>query len=270
MLDAQRNDTPWEQGFVLSAASVEKLRLGGSTPSDTVAILISHDCDVIESAATEPDCELIIGRKIDSINGLFANGKNPRRLHLNFSAGKTPLSVELLATGKRTIAKDLLLAEEPLEDVRLTPDEHFTLQAWLAARYHRPIFPDEFDRRLKEKPAEVHKKLANVIKGGGTDIVAVLFDIDAGKNETHEGPDDPYSLSIFVVYDVSDDPGRAEATAKRAASLIKSIFRQYFFADKKWKNIELRECLPVSADAISVHQLRSLKPWNFDYLEIVQ
>ena len=121
---------------------------------------------------------------------------------------------------------------------------------------------------MKAKPAEVHRKIANAIKTTGTDLIAVLFDIDSGKDQEH-GPDDPYSLGILLVYNVSDDPGRAKASATRVASTIKSLFRQFYFADSKWKNIELRECLPVSADVISLHQLRSTSPWHFDYLEII-
>ncbi|WP_315787013.1 MULTISPECIES: hypothetical protein [unclassified Bradyrhizobium] len=269
MSDDSRNQTTWEQGRILSAASVVRLGLAPSGQDGVVAVLISHDCDVIESAANEPFCEILVGRKIEAPNGNFTNGKSPRRLHLVFSGGAEHLTVEFFAADKQTVRKEALLAETPDEAVRLTGDEHYTLQSWLAARYYRPIFADEFDRRLKEKPAEVHKKIANAIKNTGPDLIAVLFDIDAGKTEVHDGEDDPYSLLIILVYNVSDDPSRAQASANRAASVIKGLFRQYFFSDKKWKNIELRDCLPVSAEALSVQQLRSFKPWHFDYLEIV-
>ncbi|MDA9523383.1 hypothetical protein XI06_24645 [Bradyrhizobium sp. CCBAU 11434] len=264
-----RNDTAWEQGCVLSASSAAKLGLLVSDADGAIAILISHDCDVLESAAVEPMCEILIGRKIGSVDGHYTNGKSPRRLHLTFSAGAASMAGDFLATDKKTIKKELLLAETPQQDVRLTQDEHFTLQSWLSSRYHRSIFPDEFDRRLKERPAETHKKIANAIKGTGTDLLAVLFDIDTGKAVVHEGPDDPYALSILLVYNVSEDPVRAAATATKAASLIKSLFRQYYFRDRKWRNIELRECIAVSADAISLYQLRTTKPWHFDYLEVV-
>jgi hypothetical protein len=262
-----RNETSWEQGHILSATSVAKLGL--EVEDDKVVVLISHDCDVVENAALEPICEVIVGRKIDTVNGAYTNGKNPRRLHLNFSAGITHLAVEFIATDKQALKKELLLAEIPVREFKLTQDEHFALQSWLAARYHRAIFPDEFDRRLKEKPAETHRKIANAIKSTGTDLIAVLFDIDSGKDEIHDGPDDPYSLGILLVYNVSEDPGRAQATAKQAASTIKSLFRQNYFIGGQWRNIELRECLPVSADIISLHQLRSTKPWHFDYLQTV-
>lgn len=155
-----RIDTAWEQGCVLSASSAVKLGLLAPDAGDAIAILVSHDCDVLETAAVEPVCEVIIGRKIGTVDGHYTNGKSPRRLHLTFSAGATSVAGDFLATDKKTVKKELLLAETPQQDVRLTEDEHFTLQSWLSSRYHRSIFPDEFDRRLKERPAETHKKIA--------------------------------------------------------------------------------------------------------------
>jgi hypothetical protein len=51
--------------------------------------------------------------------------------------------------------------------------------------------------------------------------------------------------------------------------MAQSPVRQYYFSEGRCKNIELRECLAVSADAISLHQFRCCKPWHFDYLEIL-
>jgi len=264
---AGRNATTWEQGFVLDATNAAEHGLLHPTANgDTIVVLASHDCDLVVDPSIEPDCEIIVGRKIAALNGAYTNGKNPRCLHLRFSGGARELLVELLATAKKTIRKETMLAMSPVADVKLSSDEHFTLQSWLSSRYHRPAFSDEFDRRLKAKPAEIHKKIANAIKPTGTDVIAVLFDVD---DHEIKGPDDPYSLGIVLVYNVTEDPARAQRTATAAASQIRSLFRQYYFADGRWKDIELRGCSPVSADAVSLHQFRSLKPWHFDYLEIV-
>src|SRR5207244_948570 len=109
--------------------------------------------------------------RIETIDGNFTGAKNPRCLHLPFSAGETPITAEFLARNKRSIEKLAFLRQAPDPKIRLTSDEHFTLQSWLSARYHRPIFPDEFDRRLRIKPNEGHRRIANVIKGTGTDLV---------------------------------------------------------------------------------------------------
>jgi hypothetical protein len=119
-----------------------------------------------------PNCEVIVAQKIETIDGVYANGKNPRRLHLRFSGGTRQLQAELITTDKKTVKKRDILDKLPMPDVKLTQDEHFTLQSWLASRYYRPIFADEFDRRLKTKPFEIHKKIANTIKQTDTSCSA--------------------------------------------------------------------------------------------------
>jgi hypothetical protein len=264
-----RNETNWQQGFILKAATASELGLARPQhPEDTVVMLISHDCDLVESSEIEPSCEILIGRAIDQVDGTYTNGKNSRKLHLTFTAGELQISAEFLATDKRAFDKGALLQQEPAEKIRLSTTEHFTLQGWLASRYYRPIFPDAFDARLKAKPAEVHKRIAKIIAKTGSDLVAVLFDVDQGQN-VERGEGDPYSLGIYLIYSVSEDPGRAEKAAKDAANSIKTLLRQYYFKSGKWEGIELRECLPISEDVLTLFHFRNLKPWEFDYVEIV-
>ena len=191
------------------------------------------------------------------------------RWGLSFSGGSERIVVELSATDKYKVSKQDVLSQSPRPNIRLTQDEHFDLQLWLAGRYHRTIFPDDFDRRLKAKPVEMHRKIANLIKGTGTDLIAVLFEIDAGREMEHKGDDDPYVLEILVVHAVSEDFHRAHETANRVSSQIRGLFRQHFQKDGKPYSVELRECLPVSAEALSLERFRSLKPWNYSYAEIV-
>jgi hypothetical protein len=116
-----RNDTPWQQGFILSDATAAQLGLlppGGN--DDVLVVLISHDCDLLEGSATDPNCEVIVGRKIEAIDGNYANAKNPRRLHLRFSGGRTQISVELLAANKKFVKKADLICQPTIDDVRLT------------------------------------------------------------------------------------------------------------------------------------------------------
>jgi hypothetical protein len=83
-----RNDTPWQQGFVLSRDSATTLGLAHpDSQTETIVVLITHDCDLVEDSQIEPDCEVIVGRKIKEVDGRFTKAKNPRCLHLSFSDG---------------------------------------------------------------------------------------------------------------------------------------------------------------------------------------
>jgi hypothetical protein len=86
-MGGQPPDNPWRQGHVLPAASARELGLvHNEADDDPVALVISHDCDIVASNDKEPDCEVIPGRHIELPDGNFTNAKNPRRLHLTFSA----------------------------------------------------------------------------------------------------------------------------------------------------------------------------------------
>src|SRR6266700_6256699 len=105
-----RNDISWQQGFVLRAESAVSLGLIDSAAgNDRVVLLVSHDCDLVESSEIEPNCEIIVGRKIEKGDGTFAGAKNPRCLHLPFSAGEMRMTAEFLAKDKRQIEKSSIL-----------------------------------------------------------------------------------------------------------------------------------------------------------------
>jgi hypothetical protein len=264
-----QRDNPWRQGFILKNDSVKMLDLvHPKSGDDTVVLVISHDCDLAQLPDAEPYCEVIAGFPVDDVSGDFANAKNIRRLHLTFSGGQTRLSAEFNATEKRRIDKSVLAAHEPATNVRLTPSEFAILQAWLAARYRRSSFADEFDRRIKQGAAKFYDKFVKIIKASGTNLLAVLFDVDSGQEVNRDGPNDPYLLSIYLLFNVAEDPTEAEAAACSAAKVIRELVTRCFFIDGKWQNIELRECEPISEAAMTVHIARLLKPWNFDYLSL--
>jgi integrase/recombinase XerD len=56
-----------------------------------VAVVISHDCDLAQLPDAEPMVEVILGKRIDRLDGNYSYAKNTRRLHLSFTRGKAPL-----------------------------------------------------------------------------------------------------------------------------------------------------------------------------------
>lgn len=264
-----QHDNPWRQGHILSAESVKKLNLTHQKSSDdTVVLIISHDCDLAQLADIEPHCEIIAGIPIEHVNGDLANAKNVRRLHLTFSAGETKLAAEFIATDKALLTKAALAGHEPATKIRLTPDEHFTLQTWLAVRYRRAAFADEFDKRIKNKKTKFYEKFVKIIKATETNLIAVYFDVDAGAEVVRVGSDDTYTLAVYLVYNVAEDPAKAEPVAKSAAQALTDLFTKCFFVGGKWQDIELRLCREISEDAMTIFQSRLLRQWHFDYLSL--
>ncbi len=133
----------------------------------------------------------------------------------------------------------------------------------MSARYFRPSFPDEFDKRLTRDARRAYEKFIRIFKRHADNLVSVYFDVD---EEERQGPEDVYPLSIYLVYNVDKDGGKDSATT--AAVEIDKVFREEFLATGKWLNIELVQCDPVPESAFSVRAARYFKKWHLDHLSL--
>lgn len=267
-MDERHPETPWRQGYVLTAVSAQQLGLmhPDGEADDPIVLVVSHDCDLAASIQMEPDCEVILGRHIEAPDGAYTNAKSPRKLHLSFSGGEVRVIAEFIATDKRKINKASITQHTPSTNVRLTRDEFTVLQSWLAARYRRPSFPDDFEARFKKKRTD--KKLADIVSKSGNHLLAVLFDVDSGLEVARHAVDDSYSLSIYLVFKVTEDPSGAEIAAKETAKAITTIITNAFLQNGKWEGIELLECEAVAESVMSLYEGRMYKQWQFDYLSL--
>ncbi len=261
-------ETRWRQGQVLAVETARELDLVDSEARDAVAVVvISHDCDLAQSPGNEPDVEVIVGRVIDEANGNFTHAKNVRKLHLSFERNAGPVVVELLATAKAFISKEALLNHTPQTDLRLAPNALSILQRWLAARYRRAAFPDEFDRRLED--TGMKDQLTKILKPSGMHIPAIFFDVDQGEEVTRDGPDDPYTLDIYLLHVTTPDPAVAEAAANAARDQIEKAFKAKLYIDNTgWQHIELGNCTVISDESMTYAQSRILKEWRLEYISL--
>jgi len=255
----------WRQGDVLGSELIETLGLKHPEfPDDTVAIVVSHDCDLV-NVEKETEVELIIGRTIASL-GDASHAKVARRLHIEFSTQGGKIAVELAAPLKRSVSKTRLSGKSPNLDFRLDVRNRETLQRWLAARYRRTAFPDEFNKRLKKLRDRVKKVLGPV----GQHVRAVLIDLDDGATVEREGPDDLYELHVTLLYDSAhDEPGAYSATEK-AAKKIEDIFEENFFSidNGRWQYIRLAGCVATSDNAMSIADSEKLRRWDLDDMSL--
>ena len=233
-----------------------------------LVVVISHDCDLAQDPTNEPVVEVIIGRRVDSLDGNFTNGKNPRRLHLPGTDAGAAICIELMATERRSIPKRDLVNHLPSATVLIDPARRNTLQYWLAARYRRSAFPDAFDSHLVEMG--VARRIAKILEPLGNHIVAVFFDVDEGIEREHANATDPFTLSIDLLYSTDTEPAAAEAAAATAAGAITAAFRDRCFdkATSKWRGIELLACTPISDEALTYAMSLRLKRWNADYISL--
>lgn len=260
-------DTPWRQGFLLGKDAIDALELRHAAgPDQTIVVVATHDCDLAQDPQFEPVVEVVVGC-FTAQDGNCTHAKNARKLHIEF-AGDAPFWAEFEATAKVHIDKLKLNEYSPRSDVRLDSDDYAVLQMWLASRYRRSAFADEFERRLT-KETKLAEKIAKAIKPHGELIVGVFFDVDEGAEVTRNGPDDTYKLDITILHQAEPDFGAAENAARAAADAIEKVFKEKLFTpSKKWQQIELRFCEPMSESVLTYQVFKQLKRWRLEHISL--
>jgi hypothetical protein len=146
--------TPWRQGSILAREVTEIVETATSVASGSpsLAIVISHDCDIAADPSIEPNIEVIWCSLIKKENGSLTHAKNPRRLHLALreTISHSRVFIEIRSAHKSFIAKPILAGHKPSSAYALEPADREILQRWLAARYRRHAFPDEFEAAFKK------------------------------------------------------------------------------------------------------------------------
>lgn len=262
-------ETPWRQGHLLTTDAIKSLGLlHPDHPDETLVIVATHDCDLTQSPQKEPVVEVIIGRLIGEMDGNYTRAKASRTLHIPFE-GEERLLAEFVITTKQTVRKEDLVGFAPLATHRLSPVNKTVFERWLASRYRRSAFPDEFERRLVHETG-LANRLAKAVKPHGELISAVLFDVDEGKELAKNGPDEVYVLDVVLLHAVDPDHFAAESAANAAKEAIRAAFKAKAFDQDsgKWRYIELRHVDVVSEEAFSYRQFMLLKPWRLDYISL--
>jgi len=261
-------DTPWRQGHLLNSDAIDALRLRHPVaPDHTIVIVASHDCDLAQTPEGEPGIEVVVGHLLVDKDGNCTHAKNARKLQVEFS-GAAAFWVEFEAPAKVQIDKRALNAYAPRLEAQLSSESLAIFQMWLASRYRRSAFSDEFERRLTKK-TKLAEKIANAVRPHGALISGLFFDVDEGVELTRDGPGDTYTLDITILHAVEPDFAAAESAAETAAKAIEKAFKEKLFdPTKSWQQIELRSCEPVSESVLTYHQFKQLKRWRLEHISL--
>lgn len=254
--------TPWRQGHVLPAAAVVGLGLATDQPLDQLCVVvISHDCDLAnDNLQAEPMVELVVGLEVAILNGNYTWGKAPRTLHLPLLHHGQQVAIELQQTTKTQVPKSALAGFKPDPAWALRGNHLQTLRTWLASRYHRAAFPDTFVNRMNQCKAS--EKLAKALEPHGELISFIYFDLDEGQH-TERTDDEPYRLSVVLVFVAGDDPERAMTSAEQVADKVDTVLRQRFTPEA---GVVLKTCFSISEDELPVSKARVLTQWRLEHM----
>lgn len=264
-------DSTWRQGDLLTEEGERSLGTIIDIGPDNHVVLISHDCDIPNLAETF--VEVIVGTRLDSIDPMRANARHPRSLHLTYlsSAGEK-VSLELTHAERIQVAKEDFIQAGERNDVFCLPDnEKRALKQWLAARYGRPAFPNNFEQRLRKRVGRrtVELTIARILKPVSLHLVAVFFDLGEERDvELQEN--EPYYLSISIVYNSADGGVEARESAKRTAKEITLLFERAYGngTDDTVNGIILDRCTEVADTYITLADLRKVDQWRLEYVSL--
>jgi hypothetical protein len=266
---AWTRETPWRQGHVLPADAVVALNLlHPDFPESTCVVIISHDCDLASADLhAEPGIEVIVGSHPEKTNGNFSWGKAPRTLHLDVIRDGAEVAVELTAPAKQTIRKLDLAPFSPDPAYEFSGISLSTLRVWLAVRYNRVAFPDEFVNRFNR--AKLGKALEKLLEPVGKSLSAVYFDVDSGQ-EVDRSDGSAFKLKIVLAYPGGRNPEQSADEMDALAESIDSLFHKLCFETKTetWNGIALAACMAISEDDLTVSQSRMLRQWRFEHMSL--
>lgn len=261
-------DTLWRQGHLLTVEAAKALGLCHQNGQEkTLVVVATHDCDLAQLPTTEPNLEVIVGCAIEKEDGNYSLAKIARRLHIKFEGSK-PCFAEFEAITKVQLAKAQLADFSPRQDTLLSPSSLQCFQLWLASRYRRSAFPDEFENRLKEN-GNLAEKISKALRPYGSLISGIFFDVDEGQEVKRVGQDDTYKLDILILHSVEPDFMKAETAAITLASSIKKAIEEVLFRPtNSWKFIELSSCEVVAESVLTYEQFKGLKKWRFEHMSL--
>lgn len=248
-------NTLWQQGSVLAKENFARVGLTNAIEAD-LAVAVSHDCDIAnDNLEAEPAIEFIFGCLVNEQNGNYTYGKNPRTLHLSYDREGESIVVDLTASRKISIAKDVLESIEPDRSYQL--DSRYILQSWLAARYRRHALPNSLVDRLRE----VFRHIDKEGKKNADGILSFQLDYDPKEDFS---PEEPYELWIDIVY-ITDDESYA-AKADEIATGLKAKFSQLLDKTKDYGAVDLRRCEAVSEMEFTMRDVREKVEYHLEYL----
>lgn len=262
-------ETVWRQGFFLDKDAILALKLSDKVNLNNIVVIVAtHDCDLTQQPDVEPMLEVVIGCLVDIPQGNFTHTKSPRKLHIEVKKEGSIVFAEFLAKNKISITKEHLAKFLPNNVLSLDTENINLFQRWLALRYRRSAFPDEFESRLKSKPIKLDEKISGILRKHGVSITAVFFDVDEGRDLPKANSDDTYLLDITIIYGDKPDYNAALDAAEKARDAIKTIFKNKLYKpdSDNWVDIELRDCEAMSENALTYKQSTNLKQWRLEHI----
>ncbi len=250
----------WRQGSILPPSlflALEEVTRLDFKEGESFPVVISQDCDVIHhSYEEEPEVEIIRAVIVESADGNLRHAKSARRLDLDVQVKGSKRIVRLRAQDKRSLDRRILERAAPDANVTLSDAATRLLAHWLAKRYNRDSFPDEFDRRLHDSPAWA--TIRKLLAGWGVSISGVFVLV---RPDTELPPEKHYELTLWATV-----PSEYYDDAAIRASLEEKFLDKLTTMLSTVDGIKLVDAMVVSEEDFSVGDIKRNRKMDFDSL----
>lgn len=258
----------WQQGSFLTPETISLLVQQKKIPKaeNQCVVVVSHDCDVAnQDLDDEPNVELIYGLVLPEINGNYSWSKSPRTLHLDAQFQGQSKYIELKSTKKFSLEKEWLGDHLPDSSWDISQVAKNTLRSWLAVRYNRAAYPDDFNEILDKK--KLKKGIAKILEPTQRLFSGLYLTFQEGSDSRGQKL---YSLNLFLVYSLGDEPLEAMQEAERVEEKISQLFQNKCFDSSAqiWTGIHLEDCLAISEDDVRLGWLNKLSEWRLEHLSL--
>jgi hypothetical protein len=220
-------------------------------------VVLSQSCDLLaESLDQEPHVELLWCRPIPRPRAQFRDMRSTRRLDFRphrQNHADVVLSAHA-AQDRYVVPRSLLAAAAPRGDRILSAVSVQRLQAWIALRYSRPAWPDQFVGRITPARERLLEALESVERD---DIAEVRIALAPNDAELPDGEN--YRVVVFFVVDEE-----VWNTAPAERSRIYTAFGAFVSALGSCPGVQLDDASEVVNGArFTWQQTQMTELWNF-------
>lgn len=251
----QVKDNGWRQGSFLPSSVALPLAAEHGCEDASHAVVISQDCDVTHpDLQAEPFVEILFLRTVGSVNPGLTDGKSSRFLHLEAMTESSPLGVSALAWDKARIGRGLLADVLPDLGISIPSGTLKGMIRWIADRYTRTGFPDEFVKRTKN----IEKPLIKLMKNEGSAFGGILVALNSFDELSAS---EEYLMDcVCVVHPETWENLAARKKAITAGDTFEALI-------KDCHGIQLDRFEVNSSDEIPLSYLDQYRSWDvFNYL----
>jgi len=119
------------------------------------------------------------------------------------------------------------------------------------------------------KASRLDERLATILDRHGKVVTTMFFLVDDGK-DIDRSDGSTYELAIILAYTPGEDPEAAADIAERAAGEISDEFAKRLYDEKHniWKDVYLKDCVPISEEELTVAKAKLLKERRAEHLTI--